>query len=701
MKSTEPIYDDLTTVLSTSAGDVLKDDQKQIFEERFDWGTLTLRVEESCMQAVLTNASVSKFVGSPQVFLDALEQMGIVYGIDVGAVLELSNLVGNGTWAGELVIARGLEPLTNAQVTYPILEGLGALNFAELHRLFANRDIEAFEASGLKVCAVAPNTVVGVIETGSSSDLGKDVFGNCIDVPYHLLPQPGIQVVARDDKTYVSEGYGYLCIFDQRISVIPPVLVAADLLSVFYADVPQVGHSILPTEQQIMDLLKKSAVRSGILKDAIRKVAQGLPRSQVNLTTIVQSKVPVQGQDGSTSFAIDLSQRPGKILDNGSIDLRERNLIHNVNAGDLLARKMPPQKGVDGETVFGKKISASHGKECVLEAGEGVEVKKETDGIVAYYASTDGAVVCNNDHLCVHRIFRVSQDVDFSTGNIDVDQDVYIPGSVRSGFTVKAGGNITVVGSVENGTTIRAKGNLDVGKGIIGEKTRVVVKGNIRSRFVQNAHVMAKGDIWVGSYVHNAMMRSGGKVIVAANGGLRGGSIVGGKVGASGGISAMSAGSKLTKGTILAIEPDLGICLDQEKLGKDIHFCDTNIAKMMRTLGIDQLDKDSIQEMLKQASEGKEALYAKIVAKMRDLIKHREVALAAKQKLQKEAEKSIGLADIRILKQIYPGIVVKIGEKERWITESLANVRFDLEKDQICIRANSKAQMSEKFFTHH
>ena len=66
---------------------------------------------------------------------------------------------------------------------------------------------------------------------------------------------------------------------------------------------------------------------------------------------------------------------------NGRVDFRELNLVENVEAGQILATKKPPEEGVAGRTVTGKSLPAKPGKNTQIEIGK--NVKLSDDGMSA------------------------------------------------------------------------------------------------------------------------------------------------------------------------------------------------------------------------------------------------------------------------------------------------------------------------------
>ncbi len=66
---------------------------------------------------------------------------------------------------------------------------------------------------------------------------------------------------------------------------------------------------------------------------------------------------PIDGKDGYIKYYFDLEKKLiPKILEDGTVDYRELDIINNVNKGDLLAEAIPPKEGQEGYRVTGESI---------------------------------------------------------------------------------------------------------------------------------------------------------------------------------------------------------------------------------------------------------------------------------------------------------------------------------------------------------
>ena len=276
-------------------------------------------------------------------------------------------------------------------------------------------------------------------------------------------------------------------------------------------------------------------------------------------------------------------------------------------------------------------------------------------------------------------VFRVSGDVDYSTGNIDVTTDLLVEGSVNSGFTVKSAGAIRIRGTAEPGATVIAKGDLIVEKGIVGDTTRVITLGNLQTSYIHDAEVIAKGDIVVQSYTANARIRCDGAVTVLRQSGSRqGGKIMGGRISASKGITACTVGSLANQNTVVALQNTPEDLLALSKLGKEIEACSENILKMTRTMQLSSLAAERIQALMAALPPERQEFFKKALVALNQFIKRREALQQEEIRMKEHMEYELGAATIRVSSAFIQGNIVQIGDCKLIVPEDTGPVVFQL-----------------------
>jgi uncharacterized protein len=632
---------------------------------------------------------------SKDVLIAVLKQEGIVFGIDQDAITKICREAQRReSWTGQRIVARGNPAEGVVRWRFPLLEKLVG-NFELKDGLrWAEEAVLDFDALALTLALPAttpdalPDTTVVPLAAGQciarvetcESILGMDVFGAPLSPDNPASIDAGMGVVfEQEDRVLLAGHFGYLHIENNRVSVLSPVVLTNDAMRAFYIHFPQSGPPVLPDVPEIEALFREIGGQIDLDQADIERLLQRLHEKPDTgaVVLIASGSQPALGRDARVTYQVDVNLLPGVIREDGSIDLRERQMVANVKAGDLIARKMRATAGTQGKNLRGETLEARDGVDIPLDAGEGVTVEKDGSA-VSFLAAQDGVVSRKNNKITVHTILHIEGDVDFQTGNIDADQDVFVGGSVKSGFKVKAGGSIIVGGTLESGVEVRAHGDLTVGKGIIGASTKVVVLGNLRAQFVQNAWLMVSGDVWVGCYIHNAVVRCGGHLTVEEANYVRGGSVIGGVVSATKGIDVFQAGSPSTSATVLALKPNPEQAARIQVLEERREFCEQNIAKIMRTLGVKDFQADTLRRCLMRAPDAKRDLYVQIVKELGALAhENRETAnvLAA---LVADAESEIEHAVIRIHRAVFSGVVIQVGEKEHKVVESTVDMTFSI-----------------------
>jgi len=295
-----------------------------------------------------------------------------------------------------------------------------------------------------------------------------------------------------------------------------------------------------------------------------------------------------------------------------------------------------------------------------------------------FYSKIDGTVKVRGNTVLVHELLTIEGDIDYALGNVDVGKDVYITGSVRSGFTIRAKGSIAIGGEVEPGGAINAQGDVIVAGGIVGDHTSVVALGNLQAKFVHNSSVMARGDIVVGSYLLNAKIRAGGKLIVHSGDASRGGSIVGGDAFAAAGIRAARCGSVSTGHTVLGIGPAPDLAAKMRKLESSIRFCQTNILRAFRTLSLHEINAAQFKAMIARTAPSKRKQIMQVLRQLKGLTATKEKSVRLRRQLDDQAARSIRQAEIRSLDTAFSDTEIHMGDEKLALCEDVVGRTFFL-----------------------
>lgn len=217
---------------------------------------------------------------------------------------------------------------------------------------------------------------------------GKPLTSESGDQP-RLVAGGGVRVA---DGTMVAEIYGYVCVEDNRLSVLTPVWVSRNHMEAFFIRFVQVQAPPRPQSDWLMKLLEMKSISTGIDEPALEKLcSQDLPLSERTAIRVAGAKEPVAGTDARIDYTFDPAKKAGLVLEDGSIDLRERNTSVSVTAGDMLGEFVPRTTGEAGFDLSGKELPATDGAERTFDGGENVRVEEDGDG-QKFYAEVDGHV---------------------------------------------------------------------------------------------------------------------------------------------------------------------------------------------------------------------------------------------------------------------------------------------------------------------
>ncbi|MDR0320851.1 MAG: FapA family protein [Treponema sp.] len=242
------------------------------------------------------------------------------------------------------------------------------------------------------------------------------------------------------------------------------------------------------TADAYRSLLTQNRVYHGIKEEFLIEFAdKPVYREKVELA---EGLKPVNGKDAFIQYSFETDQTKISLKEgaNGRVNFKELNIIQNVVQNQVLAKKIPPEDGVDGKTVTGKILPARSGNDIPLPVGNNVHVGDDGDSIVA---DINGQVIVAGGKINVEPVLTVEGDVCLKTGNIIFLGTVIITGNVEDGFSVKAAGNIEVKGTVGK-AEVDAEGDIIIYQGINAKGGGKIRSGkSLWSRFIENAHVEA------------------------------------------------------------------------------------------------------------------------------------------------------------------------------------------------------------------
>ena len=362
-----------------------------------------------------------------------------------------------------------------------------------------------------------------------------------------------------------------------------------------------------------------------------------------------------------------------KVLEDGTVDFYNLDLIENVVKGQDLVTLIPPVEGTPGRNVLGVEIPSIKGKNIKLPKGKNTEISEDGTKLVA---TTDGQVNYTNGKVNVYETYEVPDNVDNSVGNINFIGNVVVRGNVLTGFYIKAGGNVEVYGVVE-GAKIEAQGDIILRRGIQGMSRGILSSmGNVVAKYIENSIVEAAGDIQSDAIMHS-QIKCGGSIRADGRKGL----IVGGVIMAGREVDAKVIGSHMATATEIEVGIDPAILERYRFLKDELSNVKKEIIKTTQI--VDLLNKmkdadkltDSKRDMLIKSIRTKVFLDNRLKS-----VKNEIVEL---EPLLEEKEDG----KVKAYNIIHPGVKITIGTACMYVREE---IKFcSLYKDKADIRTSS------------
>ncbi len=448
--------------------------------------------------------------------------------------------------------------------------------------------------------------------------------------------------------------------------------ISADKMLVFCRFYPASEGGDRMDEQEIATQMQQNKIKFGIDHEAICRFLSN--REYNKEIVLAKGKPPRQGKDAKIEyfFNTSLNTKPKKNPD-GTVDYHELNTVSMVQAGQRLARLIPPDHGEDGMDVLGNIIKPRSVKELKLEFGNNITLSEDRSEITS---DVTGHATLTGGKVFVSDVLEIPADVDTSTGDINYDGSVLIKGNVKSGFRVVANGDVVVEGVVE-GAVIQSKGQIVIKQGIHGMNKGILsAHGNIICKFIENATVTCGGYLETEGILHS-------------------------KVSAFSEIHVHGRKSLVTGGTIRA-----GYLLDTEVLGSEMG------AITQVEVGVDPAKKAKYLDMQKNLAEKKKnidtmkPILTNFSEKMAAGVQLPQDKLEYVQKLavafKKEQAELMGLkeeievlhseimagsdARVKVSKNVYPGVTVTISDVSLTIRDTRGFCQFVREGGEVVVK---------------
>jgi len=230
------------------------------------------------------------------------------------------------------------------------------------------------------------------------------------------------------------------------------------------------------TAKELSDLLVSKGVRYGIIKEELEVISEEhevfnkLVAKGLAVVDDVPDEIQLLFKESEELHYKDTEQK---------VDYRNRFLIANAKAGDVIGKIVLGRTGSDGQDIFGTPMKRKTAKKVVFKIGEGC--KLENNNIIA---TTEGKPAFKANTFVVNKLYKVDQ-VDLKSGNIDFVGNVEVVGAVEEAMEVKAGNELNVGKNVES-ALVRASGRITIGGNVLNSTITAGCENVERRQYYDN-----------------------------------------------------------------------------------------------------------------------------------------------------------------------------------------------------------------------
>lgn len=308
------------------------------------------------------------------------------------------------------------------------------------------------------------------------------------------------------------------------------------------------AHSL--ADESLDELIAREGIISGIIPERV-KLAKDIIKQRLNEFNVIvfaKGKEAIHGTDAYLKFELETGPIPGKILQNGSIDFRERKIFVPVSKSQIIAQKISATPGTSGKTILGERIDPRPGQDIAVSTLKDATYSYKTQKVTA---TEDGVLSVVGDTIikvCSRQ--EIMSDIDYETGHIESRNSVLIHGSVQPGFKITTDGDLEIRGAVMS-TRIVSLANIVIKSGITGKNSSVTAEGDIDIYFIEQGKIEAGANCIIRKQSYYSEIIAGKNIHCTKDS-----TIVGGKVIAGGNLILGSIGSANASPALIAAGVD-------------------------------------------------------------------------------------------------------------------------------------------------
>lgn len=334
------------------------------------------------------------------------------------------------------------------------------------------------------------------------------------------------------------------------------IAVSDDKLTVTIA--PAGDNFVAPPIHDVKRLLSEREIVFGLISDQLLSTHLEKSPMPMDPFVVARGEPPVPGRPAEVRYYFDTDpMRIGTLLEDGTMDWKNRGDIPQVNEGDLLAEKEGGDPGGPGINVYGLEVPPPRIKEPALKFTKGAGRSEDGQQIVA---KCDGMPKLGADgRIGVFKVLPIDGDIGVETGNIEFDGHIEVNGGVTSGYKV-AGASLNVK-EIQN-ARIELSEDLSSDAGIYG--SQVIVGGNLKASHIHNSTVEVLGDLVVQKEIFGCTIAINGRCLVES------GKIIASTITSKKGVQVKDIGTQASKPSELTVGVDFKFQRDMESAEQQI-----------------------------------------------------------------------------------------------------------------------------------
>ncbi len=389
------------------------------------------------------------------------------------------------------------------------------------------------------------------------------------------------------------------------------ILIQNDALKAYLLKTDLFDSNLRVTD--LKELMGKNGIIYGIPDD---DSLSNFIKDPAYTKTLFETADGVPGIDGSDAQIVYMFERdylkPGLLSPDGSMDFKDRGEIPFVSRGDVLAEKIPPKQGRDGINIFGDVIPTAEPAGIDLTPGKGVRLSKDQFKAIA---EVDGnPKVTSLNEISVNDAYIIKGDVDYKTGHVKFDKNIFITGSIKNGFRVEG---IDVVVNRLDGGIIKARGDVFIQGGVT--ESVIEAKGKIKAGFIHRSRVSCMGEVMVSKEMVDS------DAVLEGGFDMPHGRLFSSRVCAKGGAKIYRVGSEKT-------EPATIVVGTSGYLEKELDRAEKQLKKSTAMMEENTIKKTELEKQLEDAG-----------GKLHNFEKSRQRTLSLMENMKKKSSSSLDL----------------------------------------------------------